>query len=67
MSKVLEILKNEPAVVTSVVVSALVAVCGHFGIVLDHASVTEVVSILVVGVLTRQFVTPNRKVLVDKS
>lgn len=58
---VLERLKSEPALVVGALVALLVLTAGHFGIVLDEASVTEVLTPLVAGLLTRRFVVPNAK------
>lgn len=55
---VLERVKSEPAVVAGVIAGVIVFVCGHFGIVLDKPTVTSVVTPVVLGVVTRFFVTP---------
>lgn len=59
VSLLLAKVKNEPAVVVGLLVSALVFVAGHFGVVLDGASLKEVLTPVVVGILTRRFVVPS--------
>jgi hypothetical protein len=58
---------KEPVVLIGLLCSAIVLVAGHFGLVLDSASVQSVVEPLVVSVLARQFVTPAIRTVVDEA
>mgnify|MGYP001610613423 CR=1 FL=1 len=66
MSALIKKFSDEPALVTGAVVGLVIFLAGHFGVILDEATVTEVVSPLVVALLVRSKVTPNSKVLASK-
>jgi hypothetical protein len=50
--------KKEPLVLIGLLASLVILVAGHFGIVLDHATVQTVLEPLAVSLLARPFVTP---------
>lgn len=53
--------KSEPAVVVGILGSLIVIAAGHFGIILDEASLKEALEPLVGGLITRQFVVSATK------
>lgn len=53
-------IKSEPALVVGALASVLVALAGEAGIVLDEASLRDVLTPIVVSVVTRHFVSPAR-------
>jgi hypothetical protein len=57
--------KKEPLVLIGLLASLVVLAAGHFGIVLDHATVQSVVEPLIVSLLARPFVTPAVRKAVD--
>jgi hypothetical protein len=57
--------KKEPLVLIGLAASGIVLLAGHFGIVLDHATVQTVLEPLVVSLLARPFVKPNVQKVVD--
>lgn len=62
LAYLIEKVKNNPAIVTGLVVSAVLWVAAQLNIVLDEASVQLIVAPIVAGVITRQFVVPVAKV-----
>lgn len=58
---VLERLRGEPSVVVGVVVAGLILAAGKLHIILDKATLTEVVTPVVTGLLVRPQVVPKRK------
>lgn len=56
-----KLVSKEPALITGVVVSALVWGAGQLGIVLDEANLQEVLTPLVTALAARFFVSPANK------
>lgn len=54
-------MKSEPALITGVVVSAIIALAAHFNVVLDDASLTTVLAPIVTAILVRFRVSPAAK------
>lgn len=54
-------MKSEPALITGVAVSALIALAAHFNVVLDEASLTTILAPIVTAVLVRFKVSPAAK------
>jgi hypothetical protein len=62
LAKLIGVAQSEPLVITGAIVSAIVYLAGHLGIILDAPSVTSVIAPLVVAVLGRLSVVPVTKV-----
>lgn len=55
------LLAKEPALVVGLAASVIVLGAGHFGIILNKATVTSVLTPVVTALLTRALVSPARK------
>lgn len=53
--------KNEPALVVGGLAALVIAIAGHFNIVIDQAGLKEVLTPVVTAVITRQLVKPKTK------
>lgn len=52
----------EPALVIGFAASVVILGAGHFGILLDKATVTSVLAPVITALLTRKVVTPAKKI-----